>query len=200
MIPARKLNLVQCRCDLSMIADAQLDKNHQPYYSAIRRCNTRRKQKAQSPQTHARRTYRTPTGVRTGKGPESRAQGGSAAQGRETAAGTRSRRPGLVMPQLRQKTKPARKAKTNVKKPPKQRIRITPEERTQRKGTPPASKGVGPLPDLPKPRHAGADPVPGLHLQHWIPGTTCYCAAARSRLSTSNRSRISCSPKSTGQP
>ena len=31
------------------------------------------------------------------------------------------------------------------------------------KGTPPASKGVGPLPDLPKPRHTGSNPVPGLH-------------------------------------
>ena len=41
VIPARKLNLVQCRCDLSMIADAQLDKNRQPYYSAIGRCNTK---------------------------------------------------------------------------------------------------------------------------------------------------------------
>ena len=31
------------------------------------------------------------------------------------------------------------------------------------KGTPPASKGPGPLPDLPEPRHAGPDQVPGLH-------------------------------------
>ena len=41
----------------------------------------------------------------------------------------------------------------------------TPQGATQSscKGRPPTSKGPGPLPDLPKPRHTGPDPVQGLH-------------------------------------
>ena len=37
-------------------------------------------------------------------------------------------------------------------------------------------------------------------VQHQTPGTPCYCAAARSKLSVSNRPRMSWPSKSTGQP